>query len=152
MTIDFDSDLEVLTATIWGEARGQSLLGKQGVAAVVNNRAEYAKTHHRPQFGDGTLRSACLASWQFSSWNPSDPNRSKMLSLDLSEPDEVLQDCIDTAQATIDGTLVDPTEGATFYKVTTLPWPASWGPEVPPLVVIGAHSFYNLLTEQAVVA
>ena len=141
MTIDFTSDFKFPTATIWGEARGQSLLGKQGVAAVVNNRAQYAKTHHRPQFGDGTLRSACLASWQFSSWNPNDPNRSKMLSLDFSEPDEVLQDCIDTAQATIDGTLVDPTEGATFYFADGIPEP-DWAKTMQFTVKIGAHSFF----------
>ena len=152
MTIDLTSDLQVLAATIYGEARGEPLLGKQGVAAVVNNRALYAREHDRPQFGDGTLRGACLAKWQFSSWNENDPNRSKMLSLDFSEPDPVLQDCLDVATETVNGTLVDPTNNATFYKVTTLPWPASWGPEVPPLVVIGRHSFYNLLTEQPLVA
>lgn len=144
--INLNNGLEVLTATIWGEARGESLLGQQGVAATVLNRAAYAKAHHRPQFGNGTICSACLAPWQYSSWNKNDANYPKIITLDITNP--AVSQVLGVAQSAIAGTLIDPTKGATFYKVTTLPWPSEWGVEVPALCVIGKHSFYNLITEE----
>lgn len=141
---DITSDTQVLAATIWGESRGEPLLGQQAVASVILNRARSAVAHPRHQFGDGTIKGACLAPWQFSSWNHSDPNREKMLALDMEAPDRTLQRCISVADEAVSGNLEDPTGGATFYKVTTLAWPSEWGPQVPPCEVIGHQSFYKL--------
>lgn len=141
---NLDDDVEVLAATIWGEARGEPLAGQKAVACVVMNRVASARAKPRKQFGDGSVRSACLAPWQFSSWNANDPNRAKLLALDFSAPDAVLEQCTAVAIEAIAGGLVDETHGAPFYKVTSLPWPKDWGPIVAPLAVIGHHSFYNL--------
>ena len=54
----------------------------QDVASVIMNRCAIAKAylakHDKPHplFGDGSPSSACLAPYQFSCWNPNDPNRS----------------------------------------------------------------------------
>lgn len=139
---DLTNDLQVLSATIYGEARGEPLEGKQAVACVVLNRV--AQSAGRRQFGDGTIAGACLAPWQFSCWNENDPNRAVLLGIDFENPNDVLQSCIDVANAAMAGQLADPTNGALFYKVTSLPWPADWGLEVPPVATIGHQSFYVL--------
>ena len=143
--IDLGSDLQVTFGTAWGEARGEPLLGQQGVVSTIVNRAEYARLNDRPQFGSGTLRSACLAPWQYSCWNEGNPNRAKILALDPNALDPLTVQIMEVAQQAATDTLIDPTGGAFFYKVTTLPWPDEWGPEVAPLVVIGRQSFYSLV-------
>jgi spore germination cell wall hydrolase CwlJ-like protein len=143
--LDLTDDLQVLTATLWGEARGEPVEGQKAVASVIVNRAKYVKTHHYPMFGDGTIKAACLFPWQFSSWNQKDPNRAKMLSLNLVMPDTVTSSLMDIAEDAMSGNLPDNTGAALWYKTTALPWPHVWGEPVAPLCVIGHQSFYNLL-------
>ena len=142
--LDLTSDLDVLAATIYGEARGEPTVGKQAVAAVIVNRAEYAAVHHYPEFGDGSIRSACLAPWQFSCWDKDDPNRADIEKLDFGNPTNELTECLAVAHNALNGSTPDPTKGCLFYKTTLLPWPSDWGKQVPPDVVIGHQSFYKL--------
>lgn len=142
--LDLTDDLQVLTATIYGEARGEILPGKQAVAAVILNRVNYAKTHHYPMFGDGTFKAACLQPYQFSCWLHSDPNYPKLLSLNLNVNDPIIEDCLDTAEAAMNGVLTDPTSGCYFYKTTVLAWPKGWGIPRDPIVTIGHQAFYKL--------
>ena len=143
--VDLDDDVQVLTATLYGEARGEPPEGQKAVASVIMNRAAYARAHRYPMFGDGTVRSACLYPWQFSSWNHNDPNREKMLALNLVMPDRVTSALMDIAEDAIAGELPDSTGGALWYKTVSLPWPHAWGEEVAPICTIGHHAFYNLL-------
>lgn len=143
--INLSDDLQVLAATIYGEARGEDFFGQQAVASVVRNRVLVARQTGRKQFGDGSYHSCCLVPWQFSCWNHNDPNRSKLLTLDFTKPDPVLEQCVATAQATMDGNETDLTGGALYYKTSVLPWPKDWGQQVPPLKVIGSQSFYKLI-------
>lgn len=148
--INLSNDRQVMAATIWGEARGETPEGRQGVAAVIANRAAIASAYRNkmgeshPLFGDGRVLTACLAPWQFSCWNHNDPNRVQILALDFSAPDEILADCIAVADEFLASNPPDPTHGATHYKVTSLPWPSSWGAKVPPLAIIDHQSFYRI--------
>ena len=142
--LDLTSDLDVLAATIYGEARGEILSGKQAVASVVMNRAAYAAEHSYPEFGNGSVCSACLAPWQFSCWDKDDPNRAEILKLDFTAPSTELAECLKVAHNVINGSLPDPTRGCLFYKTTLLPWPKEWGKQKPADVVIGHQSFYKL--------
>lgn len=72
-------------ATIWGEARGESQLGKVAVAEVIRNRMV------RRLCSDGTVAGTVLWPFQFSAWNTSDPNRRRMATLDTEDP--ILLDC-----------------------------------------------------------
>lgn len=142
--LDLTNDEQVLAATIYGEARGEPIVGKQAVASVVMNRVALAIATKRKQFGNGSVKSCCLAPWQFSCWNASDPNRPILMGLDFTNPSDQLVICKTIAEEAISGDLRDPTFGATFYKVTSLPWPHDWGAKVAPLAVIGHQSFYHL--------
>ena len=141
---DLTSDLDVMAATIWAEARGEPVEGRHAVAAVIMNRTAYASRKHYPEFGDGYVRTACLAPWQFSCWNEDDPNRAKMMVLDFDKSDAELTTFLNLAHDALNGSILDPTGGCFFYKTTVLPWPREWGKQVEADVVIGRQSFYKL--------
>jgi spore germination cell wall hydrolase CwlJ-like protein len=140
-----DDDIDMLARTLWGEARGEGEAGMQAVAAVVLNRVATAQAHQGNYWWGATIKRVCRAQAQFSCWNPGDPNRPKLLTVDDRDP-EFRRALIIAADAAA-GRLGDPTLGATSYKVASLPWPHSWGRPRLPLVRIGKHEFFNLLEE-----
>lgn len=145
MITDMSNSTQILQATLWGEAEGQSLAGKAAVASVILNRLDSWRRHKRRQFGTGTIASVCLAPWQFSCWNFSTLRRALLLSLDLNNPSPALADCILIAGQAIAGTLADSVRGLMFYKRFDAPWPSDWGlPEKPPVMQIEAHQFFDL--------
>ena len=136
-------DIDVLARTIYGEARGESRLGRIGVAAVVMNRV-----NKKVQAGYVTISglkipsvaATCLKPYQFSCWLKSDPNREKITT--VSAKDAVFAECLDIAQAAVNGKLSDPTNGATHYynpKLCT----AAWAKGKKPCAKIGTHLFFN---------
>jgi len=146
-------DLDVLARTVYGEARGESDLGRLAVAYVPVNRAliaaAFVASHgrHHPLYGDGTVASACLMPWQFSCWNLNDPNRAKLLALDPNG--EEAAPCRAMAQAALDRTAPDPSNGATHYHTAMAPrdgmdWPPDWATGQTPTATIGSHCFYRL--------
>lgn len=148
--IDPSNDIQIFAATIWGEARGDGQADEHGVANVIANRVSIAKawvkshTKPHPLYGNGTFASACLAREQFDCWNQNDPNFEQIVNLNFAPADPVLAACVSLASQAIAGQLRDITNGATSYKVTSEPWPKSWGPEKPALAVLGHQSFYKL--------
>lgn len=144
MITDMSNSLQILPATLWGEAEGQSVAGKAAVASVILNRLDSWRAHKRRQFGTGTIASVCLAPWQFSCWNFSTRRRGQLLDLDLDNPSPALADCILIAGQAIAGTLADSVQGCMFYKRYDAPWPDDWGPEKPPVLQIEAHQFFDL--------
>ena len=140
---------DVLARTLWGEARGEGEAGMIAVACVVLNRVRESLEHGGTYWWGRDVAGVCRARAQFSCWNPSDPNRAKLLSVDLSDPQfriarKVAEDAVADR---LSDPMIDPTLGATSYKVASLPWPYSWGHPRTPLVTIGRHAFYNLAVE-----
>ena len=105
------SDVDILARTIYGEARGEGLIGQQAVANVVLNRMSLADQH--PHFGDGTATAACQDPWQFSCWNKNDPN-SKIL-YNVKSDDKIFTQCLQIASDALNGLLADCTNGATYF-------------------------------------
>ena len=128
------SAIDTLARTVWGEARGETNAGREGVANVVVNRARIGA----PRYA-ATLEAVCTQPYQFSCWNADDPNRAKLLAVDASDVNFV--QCQDIARRAVDGTLIDNTKDSTHYLVTGTP--AAWVTGHTPAVVIGRHSFYN---------
>ena len=121
--------------TVYGEARGEPIAGKQGVAHAIDNRMRLADAflvrhgHPHPLFGDGTVAACVLKPWQFSCWNPNDPNRQHLLDFIKQGPITVgdltaWADCVNAGETA--STLPDPTQGATHYVVVGL-----WGKDRP---------------------
>ncbi|HDZ74361.1 MAG TPA: cell wall hydrolase [Aurantimonas coralicida] len=125
-------DIEVLARTVYGEARGESALGKLAVAWVVVNRAKRARSG---------LAAACLKSIHFSCWNnarANDANQLAMMTADLSDP--VFARCVIAALQAAHGLAPDPTGGARHYHALGVRprWARGKSYET-----IGRHRFYR---------
>ncbi len=139
-----DRDVTTLAKTLSGEARGEPTAGKVAVAFVILNRAD-----RRAFAGDlagqgGAVEAVCLAPWQFSCWNESDPNRERLLEL---EPEGYAGE-LEIARTALSGRTVDPTRGADSYHTLEAPagadvWPPKWAAVMPEKARIGGHVFYN---------
>jgi spore germination cell wall hydrolase CwlJ-like protein len=128
-------DVDILARTIWGEARGEGKLGREGIAAVVLNRL---KRGQPDRFG-ATIADVCLTPQQFSCWNSDDPNLAKLKRVD--ETDRHFRACIEIAERAVKGVLLDLTKGSDHYH--TISVSPEWAKEKQPAVVIGVHKFYN---------
>jgi len=136
-------DVTYLAATIYGEARGESMAGKRAVAHVVKNRAEQGGW-----WGD-TIQSVVQKPYQFSAWNDNDPNSPivKDIAFNFGRKcsefldDEVLQDCLCAAIEVLNGHVEDKTDGATHYHARSIH--PDWADRLEETVVTGNHVFYK---------
>lgn len=127
-------DIAVMARTVWGEARGESFDGKTAVAWVIRNRAE------RGGWWGATIRDVCRKPFQFSCWNPSDPNLGKLQAVTIIDGPFVA--CLAASSAVLAGIVPDPTGGATHYH--TLSISPKWAEGQTPTVTLGSHVFYKL--------
>ncbi len=127
------TELEVLTKTIYGEARGERQPGMEAVANVIINRAK------NPGWWGRDVVSVCLKPKQFSCWNEDDPNR-RVLEHNLSG-DIVYRLCEQIARRALAGQLPDHTNGATHYHTKSVQ--PRWAEHLVPCADIGHHLFYK---------
>lgn len=131
-------DVDTLARTIFGEARGELVRGKEAVASVIINRVRRAKDRGGYWWGD-SVSAVCRRAWQFSCWNENDPNREKIESVELDN--KVFASCMRIARRAAAGVLNDPTGGATHYHARGIAPP--WAQDRKPCAEIGNHLFYN---------
>ncbi|MCA1971808.1 MAG: cell wall hydrolase [Caenispirillum sp.] len=137
-------DIDTLARTLYGEARGEGQIGMIAVAHVVLNRVKRPGWWTRER-GDGipddTIAAGCRDPWQFSCWNANDPNRDKLLAVDLNDP--VFHRCYFVALGVVIAAqgFDDPTQGATHYHAASTSPP--WARGRVPVVSIGRHKFYT---------
>lgn len=139
------TDLDVLTLTLYGEARGEPIEGLIGVAMVIRNRV-LAKWR-----GALTYEAVCLAPKQFSCWEEEAALLAAATRTRAQYGAEALEGmalCEEVAQATIAGTLADNTgPGATHYLTAGLyhsdACPA-WARGIKPLVTLGHQVFLSV--------
>lgn len=130
------NDFEALTLTLYGEARGEGLTGMAAVASVVMNRVNDGR------YGAGVV-GVCTKPWQFSCWNPHDPNLPELdfSALDIKgEP--AWRDVKMIARAAMAGDLYDRTHGATHYFNAKLVTPR-WAEAMMQTATVGHHQFYR---------
>ena len=131
-------EIDILARTIWGEARGELVRGKEAVAAVVLNRVRRARKRGHYWWGND-IESVCRRPHQFSAWNPNDPNRDKLLA--VTPDNRAFQSCLRIARRAVHGGLDDPTGGATHYHARSVSPP--WARGKAASAEIGRHLFYN---------
>ena len=128
-----NEDLKIWALTIWGEARGEDLSGQHAVARVIYNRAIKKNK---------SIKEVCLQRYQFSCWNPDDPNYKLIANDSFDISTKGYWSAIDAVQLVI--RVVgneDPTKGATHYCTNNVhPY---WTNNKAPCVIIGNHKFYN---------
>lgn len=130
--IDF-RDLDVMSRTIFGEARGEPIQGQIAVANVIVNRFRSGKW-----FAGKTIADTCQKPMQFSCWNEGDPTRARMVSATITD----LQPFYDIAINVLWGAINDPSLGATHYYADTIAAPA-WSKGKIPTTKIGHHLFFK---------
>lgn len=131
-----------MTATIYGEARGELFNGKTAVGSVIRNRSEKGGW-----YGSG-IKGVCLKPFQFSCFNHSDPNFgmcTKIATKFLSDPklqeDKDVQDCLTAALLVLNGRVKDATQRSTHYHTDSIS--PAWAKGLKPVAHIGDHVFYN---------
>ena len=125
-------DRFLLALCVWREARGETLKGKELVAAVVINRAMDPRRRW-PQ----SIAGVVLQPLQFSSFNAGDPNAVKFPSSLIDR--SMWEDCVAAADAAIAGPVLTT---ANHYHVEGL-HPA-WADDTKIVAREGAHIFYEL--------
>lgn len=126
-------DLDVLTRTLYGEARSEPDDGVVAVVHVVRNRALARRTDAATE---------CLRPWQFSCWNQGDPNLAKLRALKSDDPHYVRLSNL--ARKAWD--LPDITRGAkNYYAPKGMPGgkPPGWAsaPGARETLKVGGHIF-----------
>jgi spore germination cell wall hydrolase CwlJ-like protein len=141
---DPDAGIDVVDAhwmalTMWGEARGDGEDGMRAVGHVIENRRRAGAPQGR--FVTETVSEA----YQFSCWNPGDPNRRAMLDVDRLPADSydarMWRLARQVAGDILAGRSQDPTGGALFYH--TLAVAPAWSDGVPVASRIGRHLFFR---------
>ena len=125
-------DLDIVAKTVWGEARGEGRKGMQAVAEVILNRAKDKRWPRTPA-------DVAQQKWQFSAWNPDDPNRAKMeyLSLDDEGLRLAYRAVLDAME---DANIVF---GADHYFAPRSIAMPKWARDMELVAEIGRHRFYR---------
>ena len=130
--------LTLLSATIFLEAEGESVEGKNAVGWVIRNRVDRRKQ---------SFHDVILASYQFSCWNPDFRIRADARLSTANGP--ALVECWRAAAGAFWRLLPDPTSGDHYLNVDVvkrvnhgkLP---SWFDQEKVVAVIGNHTFLAL--------
>jgi N-acetylmuramoyl-L-alanine amidase len=126
------SPTEICALCVWREARGEGILGKRGVAHVILNRAM------DPGWWGSTISTVILKPFQFSSFNPGDPNADKW----PLDDDPSWLDSLNVAQDVLDNGDSDITNGAVNYYDISIEPPA-WAATMTLTLSVGRLRFYK---------
>ena len=135
-----DGAVDILARTMYGEARGEGAAGMAAVGHVVFNRVDARSWWGRDVVG------VCHKPWQFSCWNPNDPNRARLLNVSGADP--TFRSACDIAasltraQAAGQRSRDDPAHGATHYYAPRIVARPRWTNGLQPCARIGGHDFF----------
>jgi|SRR5476651_597573 N-acetylmuramoyl-L-alanine amidase len=126
----------LLALAIFREARGSSRQAKLAVKHVILNRVAHPSG---PFSGCHDVVSNILAPFQFSSFNPKDPNSSLLPNPRLTAEWPAWLECCEV----VDSNEADITGGANYYFDTSIK-PPSWADPKRHTVDIDTFRFYRL--------
>lgn len=145
------SEADILALTLWGEGRGEPVEGRIAIACVIRNRVLSDLGHDgKPDWWGEGYRGVCLAPYQFSAWNATDPNRVKLdgLITQLEEglqigDDVVFEECRWIAEGVVAGRCTPRVGGATHYYSTSMAVPPAWSVKALLTARVGHHLFFT---------
>lgn len=142
------TDPQLVTLTLYGEARGEPIEGQIAIGCVIRNRV------HVGRWG-GSYAKVCLAPWQFSCWRPEGGRANyetvvaaaEMLARSTTLPDDpLLRQCAWVAQGVIGAWILDTVRDATHYYAPDAMHPAGavpkWAVGLVPAARTGRHLFF----------
>ena len=128
--------VNIVAATITGEARGEGEKGMQAVLNVLMNRLKYAN-----ESDINKLKDVALAKNQFSIWNKLKTDEQKAAFVNKMRKTPQWATAIKLIENAKNGKLPDITGNATFYHTNKIE--PNWGNIFSKTNVIGNHIFYN---------
>lgn len=129
-----EEDILTLARTLWAEARGEDDEGMRAVCCVVINRFKSGKW-----FAGKSIAATCRKKWQFSCWNPSDPQCARLPKLTYIELKRELRIIGDVCS----GVYQDITGGATHYYNPRACAKPKWAIGKIPCYSHGNHLFFK---------
>lgn len=136
-------DLDILARTIYGEARGEYFRPDGGVAALIAvGNVILNRLHAKKHYGK-TIAEVCQKAYQFSCWNPSDPNSYLIRSIKVDQ-DDIFKLTQRVAQGITKENWPDLTKGANHYHASWLSRYPDWSQGHKVVCRIGQHLFYKL--------
>lgn len=133
-----DKDIQILTKTIYGEAKNYNISVMEAIANTVLNRVRLSQTGINTWWGN-TIREVCLKPAQFACWNTKE-------TFDWDtflKTDTVYQICHRIAVRAIKGLLKDNTNGGTCYH--TIQTHPKWAYASVPCAQVGPLLFYDII-------
>jgi len=128
-------NVNLLALAIWREARGEVCDAQLGVGCSIRNRVNH------PTWWGHDYRSVILDKWQYSSFNPNDPNDTKY----PGDTDSVWLQCLENASLVINGNCPDNTDGAQSYFDKSLDNnPPKWAATMTHTLDLGRLHFYKV--------
>ncbi|AIK96408.1 cell wall hydrolase [Candidatus Odyssella acanthamoebae] len=135
------NEIQILARTIFGEARGEYHRVDGGLASLIAI-ANVVKNRQKQQTWYGkTISEICQKPYQFSCWNPHDPNQ-KLITTTITDP--LFDICLKVADMVIKDHWPDLTRGCDHYHASTIVSFPTWSLTAKPKVKIGRHIFYDL--------
>ena len=136
-----EMEVDVLARTLYGEARSESRAGVEAVAHVILNRVKHAQSKGGKFWWGHDIVSVCQTPYQFSCWNPGDPNRQKLMA--VTDKNIHFVTCLRIARRAVYGGLGDDnTHGADHYHTTAVA--PKWSYGRTPIAQFGTHVFFKL--------
>lgn len=135
-----EHDIDIMTKTLWMEARGEPDEGIQAVACVIYNRYISGKWYSR-RWGIRSIANTCLKKGQFSCWNPGDQCDTKLPKAKTTT--EAWNTCAIFARLAVEGLLPDIVDGADHYHAITMKKKPDWAKSMKVICQIGNHRFYR---------
>lgn len=129
------ADLDIATRTVAREAYPESYDDRRAICHALKNRWDSTTGQWKK---DDTLATVCLRHLQFSVWTPSDPNFSKLFSMDISS--EVYLGCLNALTEVLLGA-EDVTLGSRHYHTRTVS--PNWSEDKTPCYETVGHLFFN---------
>lgn len=135
--MDNQNDADILARTLFGEAEEGNTEDATAIASVIFNRATFGR------LWPNSVAEVCLQPWQFSCWNPGDPNRKRI----LQAKGPWFERCKALANAVIADEIPDSTRRSTHYYATYVRTP-KWAKGKQPVVRVkhrkgSYHLFFN---------
>lgn len=127
------AEITFMALTVWREARGESMVGKAGVAHSIMNRVRH------PKWWGKTVMEVLFKKWQYSSLT--DPNDKQLTTWPQNDP--IWRECLTVAHDVYYGLMDNPVPEADSYHDISIPSP-KWA--TPDMFVrqVGRLKFYNV--------
>jgi N-acetylmuramoyl-L-alanine amidase len=134
-----DPNRLALARTSWGEGRNQGRDGMHLIQHVIKNRANSGGAYNWPE----NVFDVTRQSKQFSAWNPNDPNKAKMESLDPTSEDKQFQEAYEISDQELPKELLEIFGDADHYHTDKVSPSWSKSPKMRKLGQHGSHIFYS---------